>query len=401
MRRAERQEGALAAARAGPRRGAAARRGGRGGDAARPRALPAAGRRPIASSCAGAPTSPRTGSSASGRAGSARRASGRARDRHRARGRARRAGRRHRSTSTRSARRARPWRVATPRTASAPRRPPGRRTPTRIWVLGDSGTGGRRRAGGARRPTTAFNGGRSARPVADARRQRLRRRHGRRVPAGGLRHLPRLAGERSSCGRPSATTTPAAPTRPPRADRTSTSSPCRRGRGRRRALRHRGLLLVRLAPTSTSSASTRRSSISPPDGPMLTWLADDLRHRAGDWIDRLLAPPALQQGVARLRRRGRSTAMRENAAAGARGLRRRPGADRPQPLLRALRTSSTATTGPRTPTIPSSMRSTPATGAASPAARTASPRGRRATRGRSTRWRAAPRASVAAASITR
>ena len=88
--------------------------------------------------------------------------------------------------------------------------------------------------------------------------------------------------------------------------RTTTSSPCRRTA--RRAACASGTEAYysfdygNIHFICLDSFETDRS----PTGPMLTWLRTISRPTTQDWIDRLLAPPALQQGLAQLRHRDRA-----------------------------------------------------------------------------------------------
>ena len=183
-----------------------------------------------------------------------------------------------------------------------------------------------------------FTGSHAARPLADARRQRLRTT----APTRSTR--PRC----STCIRPMLRTSVLWPTLGNHdavsadsldadAARTTTFHAADGGRGGRRRLGHRGVLLVRLRqhplhlPRLDESEPRRRAA------PMLTWLAAAIsRRRRAEWIDRVLAPSALQQGLARLGHRDRAARDARERAADPRGVRRRPGARRPQPLLRAL-----------------------------------------------------------------
>ena len=206
------------------------------------------------------------------------------------------------ATSSPSGPRTRASPAAIRSTASAPRRPRARRTPPRIWVLGDSGTAGAD-ARAVRDGYLAFNGGRLHRPLADAGRQRLRRRHGRGVPAGGLRRLPgvlRGAVLWPTLGNHDAHSADSATESGPYFDiftlpRDGEAGGLPSGTEAYYSFDYANVHFVCLDSAEGDLA---------PDGAMLTWLADDLA-AAQARLDRgLLAPPALQQGIARLGQRG-------------------------------------------------------------------------------------------------
>ena len=277
-------------------------------DGGHARALPAARHARRASSCAGAPTSRRRAACASARPS-------RALDQVRGR-----RGRRprttastltglapaHARTTTRSARRPRRSPAATPRTPSSPRRPPARAQPTRIWVLGDSGTAQRRRQRAVRDAYPDVHRRRADRPLADARRQRLQRRHRR---ASTRRRS-------STCTRDAAPSRALADARQPRrrldrlaADRsrTTTSSRCptageaggvASGTEAYYSFDYGNIHFVCLDSHDSEPLADRRrcspgcSTTSPP--------------RPQDWIIAFWHHPPYTQGLARLRHRSRS-----------------------------------------------------------------------------------------------
>ena len=208
-------------------------------------------------------------------------------------------------------------------TTSAPAPAPGTPAATRIWVVGDSGTGGAGRARGARR-LPRLRRRRGARPVADARRQRLHQRHRRRVPDAACSTCT------SRCSRTSVLWPTLGNHDGLSADSATQSGPYydiftlpAAGRGGRRRLRHRGLLLLRLRQHPLRLPRLVR------DQPLAERRHADLarrrpRRQPRRLGDRLLASPAVQQGLARLRRRDRAGADAAERAARPRGRRRRP-----------------------------------------------------------------------------
>ena len=215
--------------------------------------------------------------------------------------------------------------------------PPGTRQPIRIWVLGDSGHRRRLRRRGARR-LRRVQRHRAHRPLADARRQRVRERHRQRVPGRDLRHVPRLPADLGVV----------AHLRQPRRGELQLPDRARerdrpllrllhaaRGRpGRRCRVGDRGLLLVRLGqrPLRQSRLFRGRPHAAEPDD----HLAAERPRRDRRRLDRrLLASPAVHQGRPRLRHRDRGHADAPEPGARPRGRRRRSGAHRAQPLLRA------------------------------------------------------------------
>ena len=146
--------------------------------------------------------------------------------------------------------------AATPRTSSS--RPPvaGTAKPTRVWVLGDSGTANAN-ARAVRDAYYAFTGTRRTNLWLMLGDNAYSERHRRRVPGRRVRHVSRRCCARRCCGRRSATTTASAPTRRRRPARTTTCSRCRRPAkpaASRRAPRRTTPSTTR---TSISSASSR------------------------------------------------------------------------------------------------------------------------------------------------
>ena len=292
-------------------------------------------RRPRAS-CAGAPTPrPTAGCATAWRPGSGRRRSPTSPSPPSTRSRSA-ASSRTPGTTTPSATRPARWPAASATTSSSPRPCRATRKPTRVWVIGDSGTANAN-AAAVRTPTSstpgpaptdlwlmlgdnAYTTGTDAEyqaAVFDMYPRFLQQcvlwptlgNHDA-LHAGRQQRLLRHLHPADGAARPAAW---------PRAPRPTTRS---------------------TTATSTSSASTREGS-----EPHARRRHADLaggrpggHHPALD--HRLLAPPALHQGLARLgqRRRQRRPHARHarERPADPRGRRRRPGPLRPQPLLRAL-----------------------------------------------------------------
>ena len=140
------------------------------------------------------------------------------------------------------------------------------------------------------------------RPLADAGRQRLRHRQRQRDAGPPVRHVPDDAAQVGAVPHP----------RQPRVGqqrRRSLALPqphhAHRGRGGRRGLRHRGLLLLRLRQHPLHLPGLVR--VQPLGQRGHGHLAAQRPRRQHPDLDhRLLAPPALLEGVARLGRRGAS-----------------------------------------------------------------------------------------------
>ena len=255
--------------------------------------------------------------------------------------------RRRRSTSTPSARRRRcsPAAIATHRFRTAA--VAGDPDALHLWVIGDcgatslplcGGSGVEQRRAGARR-LCVLDERRDARSLADARRQRLLLGDRRRVPDGGVRRLS--AGARD--GRP------LAGVRQPRRGvvgfgdrRPGPTSRCSRCRA---AAEAGGVASATEAYFSYESGDLHvvqldsAESDLTPGSPMLTWLAADLAANTRPWTIVAFHHPPYTKGTHDSDNPADSGGimqrMRENVRADPRGARRRPGAHRSQPRLRA------------------------------------------------------------------